>query len=274
MEQVAKSKELGIWSKSLRLITDNSNTTRLSEAKYSFLERITVEMTNAVDGRNFHVRVLDKNAHYLKIEKALQNFDANKAEELQKPILKGTLCAAKYKADNKWYRARVLGTVAKGQIEVLFIDYGNTDVINSEDSRALRKLPANLLQYEPQAKKCSLAYVKVPRLAREQGANALKFIKKNALDQVHDALVCDERGNSLKLIMVDENEHDWSESLNAYMLAQGIAILDQDAMQDSSTPEEVFAWQMFEDEARDKLLGLWQNEGNAIVSDDSFDEAY
>jgi Tudor domain len=48
-------------------------------------------------------------------------------------------------------------------LEVLFIDYGNVEMINAEDSKNLRKLPAHLLQFEPIAKRCSLAYVKVPR---------------------------------------------------------------------------------------------------------------
>jgi len=109
------------------------------------LERVTVEMTNVVDGRIFHVRVLDKNAHYVKIENLMANFDSTNSQELQKPILKGTLCAAKFSHDGKWYRAKVIGSLGKGQLEVLFIDYGNTDIINSEDSKNLRKLPANLL---------------------------------------------------------------------------------------------------------------------------------
>lgn len=39
-------------------------------------------MTNVVDGSSFHVRIIDQNASYVKIDKAMNNFDAKQAEEL------------------------------------------------------------------------------------------------------------------------------------------------------------------------------------------------
>lgn len=42
MEQQAKSKELGIWAKSLKLVSENS----ANKNQFSFLERVTVEMIN------------------------------------------------------------------------------------------------------------------------------------------------------------------------------------------------------------------------------------
>lgn len=201
-------------------------------------------MTNAVDGRDFHVRVLDKTATYAKIEKLMAQFEPKNAEELQKPILKGTLCAAKYKVDQKWYRARVLQSLGHGKIQVEFIDYGNQAEV---ETQSLKKLPANLLQFEPQAKRCQLAYVKVPRLDRELGDKAMKYVKKHGLDKVLDAIVIDERSDLLKVILVEEGETDWSESINAFLLAEGLAILDTEAIRDEKTPEEIDSWQQYED---------------------------
>jgi hypothetical protein len=36
-----------------------------------------------------------------------------------------------------------------------------------------------------------------------------------------------------------------------------------------STPEDVLLWQEYSDEASEKMKGLWINEGQAAVSDDS-----
>jgi len=41
-----------------------------------------------------------------------------------------------------------------------------------------------------------------------------------------------------------------------------------EAVAEEQTPEEVLEWQTYSDEAREKMMGLWQNDGNAAVSDD------
>lgn len=80
--------------------------------------------------------------------------------------MKGTLCAALFSADNLWYRVRVLGSQGRGDIQVEFIDYGNIEIVNES---ILRKLPAHLLAYEPQAMHSQLAFVRTPKLTRTMG---------------------------------------------------------------------------------------------------------
>ena len=64
------------------------------------------------------------------------------ADDLEKPIKKGTLCAARFTVDNRWYRASVIRTVGKGQLEVEFVDFGNIETVSAEE---LKRLPASLL---------------------------------------------------------------------------------------------------------------------------------
>ena len=101
-------------------------------------------------------------------KKAMAKFDAETAEELERPIKKGTLCAALNASDKSWYRARVIGTVGKDSIEVYFIDYGNRETVRPDMD--MRKLPAHLLAYEPQAIPASFAFLKCPRKTQQMGA--------------------------------------------------------------------------------------------------------
>ena len=82
-------------------------------------------MTDMVDGTSFSVRKVDGTSQHQRIDDAMEAFDGDTAQEIQKPIMKNTLCAALFSADNMWYRVKVLGTAGRGEIKVLFIDYGN-----------------------------------------------------------------------------------------------------------------------------------------------------
>jgi hypothetical protein len=63
------------------------------------------------DTRAFHVRLSDEKS-CAKIDGAMENFDPNTADYLEKPVNKGTLCAARFSDDENWYRAKLLGPVA------------------------------------------------------------------------------------------------------------------------------------------------------------------
>lgn len=201
----------------------------------------------------------------------MEEFDGESAEDIQRPIMKGTLCAALFTADNKWYRVRVVGK-AKGEIEVKFIDYGNSEKV---PEATLRKLPAHLLAYEPQAMSASLAYVRAPRLDQTLGPQAGKYIQKHGLNMIHDAVVVEsESGKPLKVILMEQGEEDWASSLNAYIVAEGLAILEKYVKQsgrDSDIPEQISTWVEFEDEARSGQIGLWKH-GNAagVLDDDDY----
>lgn len=93
-------------------------------------ERMTVLMTDISDASRFYVRVLKDN-HYAKIEQEMQRFEPSLSEDLEKPIKKGTICAARFAVDDNWYRAKVVQSLGKGEVEVQFIDFGNYEIVNS-----------------------------------------------------------------------------------------------------------------------------------------------
>lgn len=55
---------------------------------------------------------------------------------------KGELLAARFTADNEWYRARVEKIEGNNRISVYFVDYGNREVIS--DSARLTTLPPGM----------------------------------------------------------------------------------------------------------------------------------
>jgi len=77
-------------------------------------------------------------------------------------------------------------------------------------------------------------------------------------------------GQYLLLTLLEEGEEDLSNSLNAYMIAEGYATLDKESSTEE-LPAEVMAWSEFQDEAMEKQAGLWKF-GNAVVDQDDDDD--
>ena len=76
-------------------------------------ERIAVEMTDITDASRFFIKLLNNDNHYNKIEQLMGSFDPFQADDLERPIKKNTICAARFKLDDNWYRAKVLRGVGK-----------------------------------------------------------------------------------------------------------------------------------------------------------------
>jgi hypothetical protein len=70
-------------------------------------------MTDITDASRFFVRIVGQN-NYSKVEAEMSKFDASTAEDLEKPIKKGTICASKFKVDDSWYRSKILRPLGKG----------------------------------------------------------------------------------------------------------------------------------------------------------------
>ena len=147
-------------------------------------------MTDITDASRFYLRI-QTGSDYPKIEAEINRFNSSLAEDLEKPVKKGTICAARFKLDDNWYRAKVLSSIGKGEFEVQFIDFGNTDIV-SGNTGDLKKLPASLLQYEPQAKQASLAFLKVPRIGSDLGDEAAKIVQNLALDKLTEVVIIDQ----------------------------------------------------------------------------------
>lgn len=100
-QEKAKSEGLGIWQQGLRV--GASGTSKQLKTN----ERQAVLMTDITDASRFYLR-FQSGSDYQKIEYEMNRFNPIMHEDLEKPIKKGTICAARFKADDSWYRARVL----------------------------------------------------------------------------------------------------------------------------------------------------------------------
>lgn len=78
----------------MKLLQSSGAASATPMRQFDEFERVKVEMTDITDASFFHVRLNDKDNFGQKIDAAMAKFDAKSAEDLERPIKKGTLCAA------------------------------------------------------------------------------------------------------------------------------------------------------------------------------------
>ncbi|XP_023023151.2 protein tudor isoform X2 [Leptinotarsa decemlineata] len=78
-------------------------------------------------------------------------FDAGKSKIHPDSLQCGTLVCAKYN-DDKYYRARIVNILVRDSlVEVIFIDFGNKDIVSCENIRSLHICPSSFISIPPLA---------------------------------------------------------------------------------------------------------------------------
>ncbi|KYQ56430.1 Tudor and KH domain-containing protein [Trachymyrmex zeteki] len=136
----------------MKRISDSPcNNDGLMEVYVSAMETPSLFWIQVVGSTNIHLQHLVHNMtkYY------------NKKENCQLHILKkitiGQMVAAKFKYDNKWYRAEVISIVNSSAYKIFFVDYGDLEIVPVDDILELR---TDMLSLRLQAVECSLANVK------------------------------------------------------------------------------------------------------------------
>ncbi|CAG4946762.1 unnamed protein product [Parnassius apollo] len=101
---------------------------------------------------HFWLQMVDKVDDIEKIQAELQE-NADSYKDIENREM-GTLCVAKYLADDQWYRAEILDADSD-IITVRFIDYGNTDVLDNQPG-LIKEIPEHLKEIERLAIKSSV----------------------------------------------------------------------------------------------------------------------
>ncbi|KAM6307354.1 LOW QUALITY PROTEIN: tudor domain-containing protein 1 [Aegotheles albertisi] len=110
----------------------------------------------------------------------------------------GDVCCAQFTEDDLWYRAAVLAYASEDTVFVVYIDYGNSEVL---PLTRLRPVIPRLVDLPAQAIKCTLAGVKPPRGAWT--SKAVSVMKQLVNNKVFAVKVVDKDSYSSVVELVD-----------------------------------------------------------------------
>jgi len=178
---------------------------------------------------------------------AFRNFHLNPANNqgLPGPPKAGEFVAAKFTADGEWYRARIRRNNREAkEAEVVYIDYGNSEVIPWSRLRPLSQAQFSHTKLKPQALDAQLSFIQLPGNS-EYLADAVNLIAQETADRQLVANVDQaDKDGLLWVTLFDPKESKTGEdSVNAEVISEGLAMV----------PKKLRAW---ERSATDVLAAL------------------
>ena len=258
-EKKAMEDKVGLWADeglAKLLKGEDSIDTSNTISKFEKIDKdIKIRITDEIDLDKFFCNFLP-NKTLDKIEEILADYDEGieKAERLSPPIKQGTLCAARFPEDDKYYRAVIKKfNKEKNEYQVEFIDYGNIEWVKLHD---LIKLDGKISSLPPQAMICGLAYMKYSKISMRKAVN--KYPNFVDFENELNAKLCYsyKRGGETKYgLIVFKEGKDMKKTYHADLLKEGLAKLNRN----SELPEYMKDLDPIEQDAELKEIGVWDD---------------
>ncbi|CAH1253582.1 TDRD6 [Branchiostoma lanceolatum] len=133
---------------------EDATPTQYKKPHLSMGEEVDFYFLSAEDPDNMVLQPVQSEQDLNNLAQKISNiYDRLAASDLQlKDVLPGSVCCAKF-TDGLWYRAEVV-SVESNQVTVYFVDYGNTETVDSCD---VRKLHSELADLPTQAVHCGIS---------------------------------------------------------------------------------------------------------------------
>jgi staphylococcal nuclease domain-containing protein 1 len=183
---------------------------------------VELSVTEVVSGAHFYAHVVGDTAIAALQEQLTASCRRAGALDSKYAPAPGTVCCARFTADNEWYRARVRSKQGD-DYTVFFIDYGNTDIVKSDRLKPLDPtLSAQAIS--PQAVECRLAYLAVGEPTDDgDGTEAANAFGSAVWNKPMLARVEDREGGVLLVTLFD----DAQQNVNEMLVSEGLARVDK-----------------------------------------------
>lgn len=179
-----------------------------------------VKITEITDAATFYVNRID-DPNVAKVTALMQDYNADPPTAAEFELKKGSIVAGLFD-DGLWYRVRLDGMTATREWRVLFVDFGNSDLLATSN---LRQLPEEASKIPPLARACFLAGLRAPTKSSDHFENAAATFHELAYDRVLSAKIeCVDKANKLHLTLSprkEDVEDGDTTTINQILLQEG-----------------------------------------------------
>lgn len=266
-EREAKSEKKGVWSG----YTEDDAKTEEVNASGPNREYIDVVVSDIISGSHFYVqKVTDEIAKLETLMSELGQYQNGRpADPAFRPRV-GENVSAKFTEDDCWYRGRVRRISHEG-IEVLYIDFGNSETLPNSRVRAL---PENFKQLKAQAHEATLSFVQSPESKDDYGYEAMERFRDLTGNKQLVANVDAREGGVLCLTLYDFRKSTSAEaSINLDMVTDGQAFVTPKVKYARGNETIIKALEAAQQEAISRRRGMFEYgdiTGNEDVTSTSY----
>ncbi|KAI9299095.1 hypothetical protein K502DRAFT_298660 [Neoconidiobolus thromboides FSU 785] len=256
-ETNARNKKLKIWT-TIKEEDYEEEDDDIEKLKSQKIERVKLVVSEIVDGNKFYVQIVNQEIELL--EKMMAEFSIHHSTPISNNNFSpkvNLICSAKFSLDNQWYRAKVK-RISGGKAEVLYIDYGNSELVPLSN---LRPIPDKFTKLKSQAIEAKLAYLKVPTLDKDYGNEALNVFRELVEGKQLNATIEARTSGVTHLCLYMGDHYNFPKSINAEMLRSGYAIIEKKEklpMNLRVRENEIGFLNNIQEHVKKERLGMWE----------------
>ncbi|CAG8525062.1 10315_t:CDS:10 [Gigaspora margarita] len=268
-EQIAKDEKKNIWSSQDSGIIDEVNDTAATDETEPRKEYVDVVISEIISGGHFYVQVVNE-INIRILEKMMSEFGFYHKNTAAIPnvdkIKTGQIVSAQFTEDDQWYRARIRKNIPeKKSVEVVYIDYGNSETIPLS---RIRSIPENFRQLPPHACEAVLSFLKVPDREADYGVEAYERLRDFVGSKQLVANIDHRDNNVLHLTLYDPAQSESADaSINAEMVRDGLALVNNKLGYLKKYPSLIKKLHEVQEQAKKDRLGMFEY-GDATADDD------
>ncbi|CAG8535934.1 16494_t:CDS:10 [Racocetra fulgida] len=259
-EQIAKDEKKNV---------DDAVTADEAEARKEYVDVVVSEI---ISGGHFYVQVVN-DSNIRSLEKMMSEFGfyhkSTTAISNVDKIKAGQIVSAQFTEDDQWYRARIRKNIPeKESVEVVYIDYGNSETIPLS---RIRSIPDNFKQLPPHACEAVLSFLKVPDREADYGGEAYERLRDFVGSKQLVANIDHRDNNVLHLTLYDPAQSESSDaSINAEMVRDGLALVNNKLGYNKKYLNMVKKLLEVQEQAKKDRVGMFEY-GDVTADDDERD---
>ncbi|XP_045149942.1 RING finger protein 17 [Echinops telfairi] len=144
------------------------------------MTNISVMVCHINSPSDFYLQLIES-LDFLFLLKTMEEFYKSEDEENLEIFcpVQGQACVAKFE-DGIWYRAKVIGLPGHREVEVKYVDFGNTAKVTLKD---MRKIKDEFLSPPEKAMRCKLAYIEPCKKAMRWSKEAKEKFEEKTQDK-------------------------------------------------------------------------------------------